>query len=745
MYAPPSSTWPTIPAESLEVVREPAADAFPLGPRCSLADIVPTLRNALVGCYDRGWDPPDWLMPHQRDAARRVSAALTVFRGAVLADAVGLGKSYVALAVAQRHPSCTVVAPATLVPQWRRLAHDRGVAVTVLSHEALSRGTAVPQCSLVVVDEAHRFRNPATNRYDRLARDLRRAAVLLVSATPVVNRVQDLVHLLRLFLPDSGLAAFGVPSLEAHLAHPDPACLLRAVGPVVIARAAASVAELGPIPTPVDAPVCETGTVPPRPLARIVAEFDRLRFPSFGPDASALLRQHVLYRLASSVAACRVTLRRHLRYVDRAIAAATRGEALPRGTAAALFDAEDAAQLELGLAWYAARPALDARYLQRERTALERVLRVLPADGCDPKADELVQLVGRRRRRKTLVFTAAEATAFGLARRLGWEQVAVVAAGRSRVASGPIAAEEAFSLFAPRARGREAPSRALTVSVLIATDLASEGLDLQDADAVVHYDLPWTPVRLEQRLGRIARLGSHHARVDVLWFAPPPIIEERLRLRERIAAKVDTQLRVAVTRSSLVGRTRVLSRVLLARERLAHVSAQRVHGYAVVHGPPELLCALRWRVGNATVRELVQSAPDPCRDRLLAGRERHDGVPFASRARLVELLRERVINTCTGPAGPTHRRLTAGILARGRRAARERDRSMIDLLDRTLRRLERGVAVGRERRLSDVLAAGVAATALKVWLRETPSQPVWHGPHLEAALLGTGGVALDDH
>src|SRR5207237_6422883 len=70
------------------------------------------------------------------------------------------------------------------------------------------------RCRLFVVDEAHRFRNPGTNRYRALARLVVGAKVLLVTATPVHNRVGDLCHLLRLFLRDHDLTALGVPSLR---------------------------------------------------------------------------------------------------------------------------------------------------------------------------------------------------------------------------------------------------------------------------------------------------------------------------------------------------------------------------------------------------------------------------------------------------------------------------------------------------------------------------------------------------
>ena len=81
--------------------------------------------------------------------------------------------------------------------------------------------------------------------------------------------------------------------------------------------------------------------------------------------------------------------------------------------------------------------------------------------------------------------------------------VAVLTARGARVAGGSLSRREAISRFAPRASGVRAPREAERIDLLLATDLLSEGVNLQDAGVVVHLDLPWTAARLEQRLGRV--------------------------------------------------------------------------------------------------------------------------------------------------------------------------------------------------------------------------------------------------
>src|SRR5206468_280523 len=105
----------------------------------------------------------------------------------------------------------------------------------------------------------------------------------------------------------------------------------------------------------------------------------------------------------------------------------------------------------------------------------------------------------------------------------------------------PATRAEVRAAFAPRAQHAPPPARALATDILIATGLLSEGLNLQDATRVVHYDLPWSPARLAQRDGRVDRLGSPHTRVETVTFLPPPALEGALAVEQRLATKLVTQ------------------------------------------------------------------------------------------------------------------------------------------------------------------------------------------------------------
>src|SRR2546430_14884936 len=239
---PTSVLWdrsPRILSEDLQARVEPLALLLRPG---AVADAGAVVRRAARALLDLPEGPcaswPSWLAAHQRRAAERLAAILDRYGGALRADAVGLGRSYVALAVAlARREPFSLVVPAVLVPQWRALLAQHNAAAPIITHESLSTGDYrhLPPITtpyrLLVVDEAHRFRNPDTRRYRALATLVVAARVLLVTAPPVHNRLADLFHLFRLFLRDHAVAGLGVPSLRRAARRGPPAATTARAAP----------------------------------------------------------------------------------------------------------------------------------------------------------------------------------------------------------------------------------------------------------------------------------------------------------------------------------------------------------------------------------------------------------------------------------------------------------------------------------------------------------------------------------
>ncbi len=705
-----------------------------------------------------GWEPPTWLEPHERDGAQRVRGSLQTFRGALLADAVGLGKTYVALAIAAAYPSAVVVVPAILKPQWMSVSASLRVKLIAMTHESLSRGAPVPAAELIVVDEAHRFRNASTKRYFQLAKSVRRAHLLLVTATPVVNQASDLTNLIRLFAGDNAFGVMGLHSLEEAVHRVQAAELAFGTAPCITARSMGSLqSDRLRIPAVKDYAVIRAPVVSEAMLRLILRAIDSLRFPTFGTSAeAALLRSHLYHRLASSACACVETVKRHLAYVRRAGEAAERGETLPRALARSLFAAEDELQLPLGdlVCRNRAKP-ISTGALETEKRKL-RDLRTLLSNSNEetPKTRELERLLANRNGRKTVVFTTAVATALDLARRIGWRETAVVASGRAWIASGPIGIADVIDLFAPDAMGKTVPPTSRNVSTLIATDLVSEGLNLQDADSIVHYDLPWTPLRLEQRLGRIARLHSIHRDVSVQWFGVHPDLETRLRLEQRITEKAECQLGLGVISTSRVGRGRIINRDLEHREAIGRVAGEVCHPearYAVVAGPLGAAVVVVWKQGSRMIPELMVIAGDPLRqvrnfasirrilDNLLRSPKSDRPPPDTLIAELRTTVRQRLSKSNRGATNANAIGLARTIVRYGYAAGRERNTSLLRVLDAALDRVQQGLPIGAERTLHELLEQDPFVPALSDWLEnQPPATSEFPSFRVAAALFGDG-------
>jgi len=720
--------------EPLTLALRPGGEAPPRAVACRAARALldgPALEAAP---HPEAWPP--WLAPHQIPAAERLTAILGRHGGALLADAVGLGKSYVALAVAlaSNEPFCLVV-PAVLISQWRALLDRFGVQAPIVTHESLSTSSYRPLPSptvpyrLFVIDEAHRFRNPETNRHRALARLVVGSRVLLVTATPVHNRLADLLHLLRLFLRDHALGAIGVPSLRrAALGDVDATAVTAAVARLVVARTRARVRTGyagGPIalsfPRRSDAEPIRAGTAPTEVLQALVTGVRRL---GTGGPAAPLLRLMLLRRLASSLPAFRASVARHEAYLDLAERAAADGRGLTPREFQRCFPRNESPDVQLVLF-----PVLleggAVPPTPEDRRELAR-LRALAADGRDPKADALERLLDTHPG-KTIVFADARATVRHLLHRLGSRRVAAVfgGAGReaSRFAAGAATRLEVLRAFAPAAQGAPLPSRALETDLLIATDLLSEGLNLQDAERVVHYDVPWSPARLAQRVGRVDRLGSRHATVSTLTFLPPEPLAAALALEERLAAKIRAQVTAASAQLETTHGAAVESPGLDWCDRLGELArrtgdAAPVGTWAAVRGEREatVLVARIGRLAEAIVVEGDVARADPvAATRLLA---------YAATAEPVACSPERLRKAVEAAVGLVRNRLAAvqdarwratdrdrlarrlipWVLSAGRRAARRGDALQLTALDGLVSRLASGMTAGEELLLDDILA-----------------------------------------
>ena len=694
---------------------------------------------------------PEWLAAHQRPAAIRLAAIVSRYGGAVLADAPGLGKSYVAMAVAlMRDEPFTLVVPAVLVDQWRQLCRRFGVAAKIQTHESLSRH---PGCrremnslkdkrglgdcpmnghKLLIVDEAHHFRNPATNRYRALAELAIGARILLVTATPVHNRIGDLVHLLRLFMRDDAMAGLGVPSLKRAAAGESWTDLPGALAHVVVARSR-SRAPMLDLPKRARGQSIRVGPAPDQRLDEMVSEIATCHPGSAG----ALVRMVLLTRLASSIPAFRESLSRQEAFADFSDEAKDSGRALTRRDFQQLFPRGEESDLQLALLPLLL-PQGEDRSDPGDRRALAR-LRELASGVPDPKAMCLDRLLSRHPA-KTIVFTSSRATARYLLRILqSRHRVAAVMGAHGLLPSGSVPVPEILAAFAPMATGVAPPQARLAIDVLIATDLASEGLNLQDANRVVHYDLPWTAARLAQRVGRIDRLGSAHPRIQVVTFLPPGPLADAIGFEGRLLTKARVGRRAGLfdwcdrlqalvqhdeAALCTVNGDEEAVLLVLSIGGLAEALVVRKGG---VTADPRIVCTV---LEQAITAPVIPHDPDVLRTAIC-----HAAPAIRKRLDQAASARWRA-----GDRDQLSRRLIPMVVREARRAAREGNALRVAMLDALVERLGAGMTAGEELSLSDVVESSLPLTVdrLVEWHRLLPPPSSRSGapePRLLAAIV----------
>ena len=544
------------------------------------------------------------LQPHQVDALSRLRSAIGDFGGALLCDPVGTGKTYCALAVASSYRRTLVVAPAVLRPMWDNAAIAAHVPVSFVSHESLSRGAdAKLNSDLVIVDEAHHARNPATKRFIALSHLTAGRDVLLLTATPIHNRRDDLHALLSLFLGDRAATLSNAELGRIVIRREDELAPEKVGLPAIeqlrwytLPNDEAIVTALIGLPTPVP--------------------------PSDGGDGGALVTHSLIRQWASSDAALRGGLMRRRHRAIALIAALESGTYPSRAELTAWSIADDSVQL--AFAELVASPADDTAALLAAIRAheeavshlLQKVGRSSPRD--QARADIVRQIRMLHRDVPVVAFSQYEDTVKAMFRLLASDGDVGALSGRGgHVANGCISRHEAITRFAPRASGHRPPRHADKMTLLITTDLLSEGVNLQDAGVVIHLDLPWTPARMEQRLGRIARIGSHHARVHSYAIHPAASAEAVARIEQILETKMQSASRLVGSFPSLtpalgsVGRNepRLVERL---RDRLAdwaHDSASVDLSNSDLLSPPSVNALIR----VAAVRTGVSGFLAACR------------------------------------------------------------------------------------------------------------------------------------
>ena len=197
--------------------------------------------------------------------------------------------------------------------------------------------------------------------------------------------------------------------------------------------------------------------------------------------------------------------------------------------------------------------------LQRDKERLDELLALV--QGITPEQDnklhELFKLIDNKIQhplnagnKKIIIFTAFADTAqylyehvsayakekFGL----NTAMITGTVDGRSTIPKLRCDFNTVLTCFAPLAKDKALlfPDNTNEIDILIATDCISEGQNLQDCDYLVNYDIHWNPVRIIQRFGRIDRIGSKNAYIQLVNFWPDVDLDEYIDLKSRVESRM---------------------------------------------------------------------------------------------------------------------------------------------------------------------------------------------------------------
>jgi superfamily II DNA or RNA helicase len=635
------------------------------------ADVLPNdltgYQNSLV------WQK---LFNFQRDAATGIINKLETYNGCILADSVGLGKTFTALAVVKyyelRNRSVLVLCPKKLSDNWTNykgnlktnpFSKDR-FSYDVLCHTDLlrSRGHSLGlplnrinwgNYDLVVIDESHNFRNndafkDRETRYQRLMnrviKEGVKTKVLMLSATPVNNRFNDLKNQLALAYEGDpehlagqlkteknvdeifrrAQAAFNAWSKLAPEARTPTAILatldfdfFELLDSVTIARSRRHIQtfydtkDIGQFPERLK-PLSFRSPLTDRKdvigFNNIFNELSLMKLAVYAPIAyilpsrlskyedlydtdvkgagtlkqkdresslQMLMTVNLLKRLESSVQSFRLTLERlenfHRSTLGK-IASFRRtgrdGEFLDRSAAFEDTEPDEEDEFserlderpgeEIGGKVRIQLSDMDLPAWEHDLRAdlslieylLSEMRKIGPAE--DAKLQHLKShILGKLKapinpgNRKIIVFTAFADTANYL-----YEQLADPLLKREGIHSARVTGAESpkstigrghdfqsiLTLFSPVSKEKAAllPQEPHEIDLLIATDCISEGQNLQDCDYLINYDIHWNPVRIIQRFGRIDRIGSKNACIQLVNYWPDISLDEYINLKERV-------------------------------------------------------------------------------------------------------------------------------------------------------------------------------------------------------------------
>jgi len=544
--------------------------------------------------------PQDFMnLEYQREAVSDAKKKLEEYGGVFLADVVGLGKTYISAMLAQHLDGRNlIICPPILKDYWENTFQDFRVSAKVESLGKLDDIIEIVkkrEYKNVFIDEAHRFRNESTQTYEKLKQVCWGKRVILVSATPQNNTPYDILSLIKLFQKGKNSTLPNLKNLESYFSSlqkrlegidrltnfneyisiikENSKNIRRDVLKYLIVRRTRTdikeyfTADL--IKKGLKFPDIE----PPRKLYyqfdkktdsifnETIAKIKLFKYARYIPllylkhpdpeeksgrrNLKSFMNVLLVKRLESSFFAFKSTVDRFIYSYEQFISMYDKGIIyISKKYNNKIFDllendnTDEIMKLveEEKVREYKANEFTQEfiKDLNDDFKILKEIKTLWKDITIDPKIEEFKHKLltdKTLKDNKIIIFTESMETAEYLEQNLKSIYKEAVLSYSSK-SSTPIR-EKIIENFDPKCGN---PKN--NIKILISTDILSEGVNLHRSNVVINYDIPWNPVRIIQRVGRINRVDTKFDKIFIYNFFPTVQSNEEIKLEESAIGKL---------------------------------------------------------------------------------------------------------------------------------------------------------------------------------------------------------------
>ncbi|MFH2027402.1 MAG: helicase-related protein [bacterium] len=547
------------------------------------------------------WENPDYmdrlvsrfkkmkdLYPFQKVAIMQGYQWVNKYNGVFISDVVGLGKTYIGSGILrQLHRRALIVSPPGLIGMWTEFMEKFEVDAKIISRGLLYNGVYNKESQLyqyrdrevVLIDESHHFRNDDTKMYRELQPFLAGKKVILMTATPQNTSVWNIYNQIKLFNQSEEnifLNRYEEPHLrnlfkkveKGEYALPD---LLKHI---VIRRTRKHIRKFYADDNfQIDFPKRQLQTIKYDINETYQRLYDTIRkmlrklcyarydLWEYVRDEKKEIEPYVqlkkvtgtlrvfhkirlFKRLESSIFAFRQSVNNLYDIHEKFLTIIEKKNIVPAGELIQdriyRYDLDEIwEKIEDLTADYRSEDfniddlVKDLKHDLKILGNIKEYLSGIPENN-DTKYDVLLGLIEdlkkNRQQEKILIFSEYADTVKYLYKRLqnSYHDIALIHGGTE-------GNDKKICAFAPVANDYEGKD---VINLMVASDVLSEGHNLQDCSAVINYDLHWNPVRLIQRAGRVDRIGSVAETIWIENFLPVDEVEKEINLQKILERRI---------------------------------------------------------------------------------------------------------------------------------------------------------------------------------------------------------------